>query len=371
MLRNIRLAIRLSMWKRNKNMKKIIIPALALLLCANAEAQKIKTSTEVLNIGQVQYCLPANGVFELKNTGNRPLVISNVDTGCGCTVASYPTEAIDPGDTFTISVTYDARMMGHFQKYVDIYSNASDKPLTLQLSGVVVAEVQDYVGDFPFALGELTADCNAIELEDVHLGEKIQQRFHVFNPTGKTVRPQVMHLPAYLKAEVSPTKVASNRSAEITITLDSRFIHDFGYEDTEIYLGANPGEKVSASKKIDVSAIFLPAKEALTTAQKAQAPKIEISSTDLVMPVDDGKKRTETIIIQNTGKSRLEIQRMQMLSEGIKVQLNKTSLAPNETAKLKVTTVPRQLKHVKRIPRILMITNDPERQKILVNVMTK
>ncbi len=352
-------------------MKKIIIPALALLLCTNAEAQKIKASTDVLNIGQVQYCLPATGVFELKNTGNRPLMISSVDTGCGCMVASYPTEAIEPGDKFTVSVTYDARMMGHFQKYVDIYSNASDKPLTLQLAGVVVEEVQDYVGDFPFALGELTADCNAIEFEDVYMGEKIQQRFHVFNPTGKTVRPQVMHLPAYLKAEVSPTKVPSNRSAEITITLDTRYIHDFGYEDTEIYLGANPGERVSDTKKINVSAIFLPAKTPMTSVQKAEAPKIEISTTELVMPVDDGKKRTETIIIQNVGKSQLEIERMQLLSEGIKVQLNKTSLAPNETAKLKVTSAPRQLKRVKRMPRILMITNDPETPKILVNVKTK
>ncbi len=352
-------------------MKKIIIPVLSLLLCGNAEAQKIKASLQMLNIGQVKYCQPANGVFELKNTGNKPLVISDVDTGCGCTVASYPTEPIEPGDMFTISVTYDARMMGHFQKYVDIHSNASSKPLTLQLAGVVVEEVQDYVGDFPFALGSLTADCNAIEFEDVHLGEKIQQRFHIFNPTGKTVRPQVMHLPSYLKAEVSPTKVASNRSAEVTITLDSRFIRDYGFEDTQIYVGANPGEKVSASKQINVSATFLPAKDALTTAKRTAAPNIEISSTELLMPVADGKKRTETVIIQNTGKSRLEIYRMQMLSEGIKVQLNKTSLAPNETAKLKVTTVPRQLKHQTVMPRILMITNDPDNQKIIVNVKTK
>ncbi len=354
--------------KQNDKMKKIIVPVVSLLLCGNVEAQKIKASTEVLNIGQVQYCLPATGVFELKNTGNRPLKISNVDTGCGCAVASYPTEPIEPGASFTVNVTYDARQMGHFQKFVDVYSNASDSPLALQLSGVVVEEVQDYVGDFPITLGSLTADCNAVVFEDVHLGEQIQQRFHVFNPTGKTVQPQIMHLPNYLKAEVSPTKVAPNRSAEVTITLDSRFIHDFGYEETQIYLGANPGEKVSASKQIDVSAIFLPAKSAMTTTQKALAPKIEMSQTTVDMPIADGKKRTETVTIQNTGKTRLEIQRMQMLTTGLKVELNKTSLEPNETARLKITTLPRQLKHLKTVPRILMITNDPERQKILVNI---
>ena len=354
-----------------KMKNRILVTVLSAMVCGYAEAQKIQASSEVLNIGQIQYCLPANGVFELKNTGNRPLTISKVDTGCGCAVASFPTDPIEPGASFTVNVTYDARMMGHFCKYVDVYSNASDSPLTLQLSGVVVEEVQDYVGDFPFALGSLTADCNAIVFEDVHLGERIQQRFHVFNPTGKTVQPQIMHLPNYLKAEVSPTKVAPNRSAEVTITLDSRFIHDFGYEDTQIYLGANPGEKVSSSKQIDVSAIFLPAKSTLTEAQKALAPKIEISNTELSMPIADGKKKTETVIIQNTGKTRLDIQRMQMLTDGLKVELNKTAIEPGETAKLKVTTVPRQLKHIKTLPRILMITNDPSRQKIFVNINIK
>lgn len=354
-----------------KMKNRILVTLLSALACGYAEAQKIEASSEVLNVGQVQYCLPATGVFELKNTGNRPLTISKVDTGCGCTVASFPTSPIEPGTEFTINVTYDARLMGHFCKYVDIYSNAQGSPLSLQLSGVVVEEVQDYVGDFPFALGSLTADCNAIVFEDVHLGEQIQQRFHVFNPTGKTVQPQIMHLPNYLKAEVSPTKVAPNRSAEVTVTLDSRFIRDFGYEDTQIYLGANPGEKVSSSKQIDVSAIFLPAKTTLTEAQKAVAPKIEMSDTELSLPIADGKKRSGTIVIQNSGKTRLEIQRMQMLTEGLKVELNKTSLDPGETAKLKVTTVPRQLKHIKALPRILMITNDPDRQKILVNINVK
>ncbi len=349
-------------------MKKIIVPVLLLMLCGNAEAQKIKASTEVLNIGQVQYCLPASGVFELKNTGNKPLVISKVDTGCGCAVASFPTDPIEPGASFTVNVTYDASMMGHFSKFVDIYSNAPGSPLTLQLSGVVVEEVQDYVGDFPISLGSLTADCNAVAFENVHLGERLQQRFHVFNPTGKTVQPQIMHLPNYLKAEVSPSKVAPNRSAEVTITLDSRLIHDFGYESTQIYLGANPGEKVSSSKQIDVSAIFLPARVTLSDKQKAVAPKIDMPRTDLDMPIADGKKRTETISIQNTGKSRLEIQRMQMLTTGLKVELNKTSLDPGETARLKITTLPRQLKHLKTMPRVLMITNDPDRQKVLVNI---
>jgi hypothetical protein len=341
------------------------------LPCKYAYAQKIEVVSDVVNLGQVQFCTPAKAVFELKNSGNRPLVISKVDTGCGCTVAAYPTTSIGAGTSFTITVSYDARLMGHFYKYVDVYSNASNSPTSLQLSGVVVEEVQDYVGDFPFQIGSLTADCNTIVFEDVHLGEIIQQRFHIFNPTEQIVQPQVMHLPNYLKAEVSPSKVAPNRSAEVTITMDAHFMHDFGYESTKIYLGAHPGEKVSNAKQMNVSAIILPAKNELTAAQKAVAPKIATSETTVKMPIADGKNKSATVTIQNVGKSRLEIQRLQMLTTGLKVELNKTSLDAGETAKLKIKTNPRQLRNLKTMPRILMITNDPDRPKIIIDIDTK
>lgn len=354
-----------------KQMKKIILPLLLALVCGHVKAQKIQATSDVVNIGQVQFCTPSSGVFELKNIGNKPLIISKVETGCGCAVASYPKTPIEAGRFFTITVTYDAKLMGHFYKYVDVYSNASQSPLSLQLNGVVVEEVQDYVGDFPFQIGSLTADCNTIVFEDVRLGERIQQKFHIFNPTKNTAQPQIMHLPSYLKAEVSPSKVAPNRSAEVIITMNSHLIRDFGYETTQIYLGANLGEKVSSSKKINVSAILLPAKKELTAAQKAVAPVIMLSETEIKMPIAERKKKTATVTIQNVGKSRLEIQRLQMLTAGLKVELNKTSLDAGETAKLKIQTNPHQLRNVKAMPRVLMITNDPERPKIVINIDTK
>ena len=310
-------------------------------------------------------------MFELKNTGNKPLNISKVDTGCGCTVATYPTKPIASGEAFTIKVTYDARMMGHFDRVIDVFSNGSSKPLRLDLKGVVVEEVTDYKGNFPFKLGELTADCNDIEFEDVRLGEVFQQKFHVYNPTTKTVQPQILHLPAYLKADVSPSNLAPNHSAEVTVTLDSRRMRDYGLTQTQVYLGARPGDKVSSDKAIDVSLVLLPAIQEMTLNQRENAPQIQISTTQLDLPITDGKKKSATVDLMNTGRSRLEIQNIQMYTTGLQIQLNKRSLEPGESAKLKVTTDPKQMKGVKTTPRILMITNDPEQPKVVIYVNVK
>ncbi len=46
-------------------------------------------------------------VFKFENTGNKPLIISNVQTTCGCTVPAWPKEAIAPGTKQEIKVVFN------------------------------------------------------------------------------------------------------------------------------------------------------------------------------------------------------------------------------------------------------------------------
>ncbi|SEJ36064.1 Protein of unknown function [Cyclobacterium xiamenense] len=65
-------------------------------------------------------------VFTFENTGNAPLIISNVAATCGCTVPSWPKEPIAPGKKGEIKVSFNsAGKMGKQNSVVRIYSNAS------------------------------------------------------------------------------------------------------------------------------------------------------------------------------------------------------------------------------------------------------
>lgn len=65
--------------------------------------------------------------FKLENTGNAPLIISNVAATCGCTVPSWPKEPIAPGKTAQIKVSFNsAGKMGKQNSVVRIYSNATE-----------------------------------------------------------------------------------------------------------------------------------------------------------------------------------------------------------------------------------------------------
>lgn len=351
-------------------MKRMNIWMLSALLALPASAQKITTQHEVVDCGQVVFNKPVTAEFMLKNDGHKPLVINNVLKSCGCTEVDYPKMGIAAGESFVIKAVYDAKQMGTFTKQVCLYTNAGEDPFILSMRGKVVGSVVDFAGSYDEMLGVIKSDAQEVEFDDVNRGDRPVQRIHIFNPTDELLEPVVMHLPPYLHAFVSPSKVAPRHSAEISFVLDSKKLRDLGLNQTSVYLGERPGDKVAPEKEIVVSAVLLPGFENMTPAKKALAPKMEMSTTDLNLGSFNGKKKLKgEILITNKGKSELDIRSMQMFTMGLQVNLKKSKILPGETVKMKVTAVAADLKKSRvRHPRILMITNDPDHAKVVVKI---
>ena len=66
-------------------------------------------------------------VFAFENTGNEPLLISNVQVTCGCTASKWPRDPIAPGQSSSITITFNsAGKMGQQNKIITIISNATN-----------------------------------------------------------------------------------------------------------------------------------------------------------------------------------------------------------------------------------------------------
>lgn len=335
------------------------------------KAQTITTDHEVIDLGNIVYETPSTATFELRNTGNSPLVLNEVHTSCGCTKAQFPRQPIAPGETFTITATYDAQQLGHFMKDIALYSNASDKPFYLSIRGAVVDEVVDFSGTYPFMLGDISSDLNDVEFDDVNRGERPMQKIHVKNTSTRAVNPTVMHLPDYLSATVSPTTIQPGREGVVTLILDSRQLRDYGLTQTSVFLGMFPGDKVALNKEISVSAVLLPAFKELTDTELANSPQLRISHENIDIDFRGKKKRTETIALENVGRTTLDISSLQMFTTGLKVKLNKNRLSPGEKATLKITADAALLRTSRSRPRVIMITNDPLKPKVIININVK
>jgi hypothetical protein len=75
--------------------------------------------------------------FVFKNTGKTPLILSNVQSSCGCTVPSWPKEPVAMNTKGVIKVKYNTNRSGSFQKTITVSSNAKNSPIVLTIKGTV------------------------------------------------------------------------------------------------------------------------------------------------------------------------------------------------------------------------------------------
>jgi hypothetical protein len=97
--------------------------------------------TETIDYGTVAANSDGKREFVFTNNGNKPLIITNAQGSCGCTVPTYSKEPIAPGAKGVIGVKYDTSRAGQpFTKTVTITSNAAGVPTkTLTIKGTVLA----------------------------------------------------------------------------------------------------------------------------------------------------------------------------------------------------------------------------------------
>ena len=336
-------------------------------------AQRIVTKTPVINVGKTGFEMPVTATFELRNRGSRHLTIREVKTDCGCTKVDYPKKSIGGGDKFTISMTYDARLLGHFTKQMAIYRVGSDEPVILKMQGVVVPEMTDYSKNYPYAFGDLLADINNVEFDNVNKGDHPEVEIRVLNSGSTVMTPNVQHLPPYLTAMATPETLTPGKAGKVILTLNTENVQDFGLTQTTVYLAEQLGEKVSADTELPVSVVLSPNTTLFTGNNKQYAPKLELSADSLALGKVNGRNRkSDVITITNTGRTALKISSLQMFTKGMKVTLNKRELQPQESAKLKIAVADRnQLLKARQRPRVLMITNDPDHSKVVIKVNVK
>ncbi len=70
----------------------------------------------------------------LRNTGEEPMVIKNVNTSCGCTSVEYEKQPIAPGQEGNLSLRFDSKGMAGMQiKLIEISTSAGTYPYQVLL----------------------------------------------------------------------------------------------------------------------------------------------------------------------------------------------------------------------------------------------
>ena len=104
-------------------MKKILAGLFMTGAIAFASAQTISFDKTTFDYGNVKAGSDGQRFFTVKNTGDKPLIISEVKPSCGCTTPEWSKDPILPGKSTQIKVGYNTGIKGAFNKLIEVYSN--------------------------------------------------------------------------------------------------------------------------------------------------------------------------------------------------------------------------------------------------------
>jgi Protein of unknown function (DUF1573) len=104
-----------------------------LFFLASAQAPTAATGASITwekpsyDFGDIAKGDKVSHTFKFENTGTEPLIITNVEVTCGCTIPKgWPRDPVMPGDKGEIEVQFDSTgKFGRQTKVITIVSNAS------------------------------------------------------------------------------------------------------------------------------------------------------------------------------------------------------------------------------------------------------
>jgi hypothetical protein len=86
-----------------------------------------------LDLGKVTKGKTVEVSFRFKNSGTKPLVITDVQPGCGCTIPEKPEQPFAPGEEGTIKAKFESKNQheGEHTKNITVIANTSPESTML------------------------------------------------------------------------------------------------------------------------------------------------------------------------------------------------------------------------------------------------
>lgn len=105
----------------------------------------IEIENSDLSLGTVPHNKTITTIFKIKNTGENPLIISNVYLSNENAQVEWNRNSIEKGDTGEIKVTFRSNKIGIFLKTLEMTCNTIAKKYQLSMRGIVDHIPNDFI----------------------------------------------------------------------------------------------------------------------------------------------------------------------------------------------------------------------------------
>jgi len=295
--------------------------------------------------------------FEFTNTGDAPLVLSNVSSSCGCTSPSWTREPVAPGAKGSIKVSYAAAgRPGTINKTVTVTSNAATSSVTLRIAGEVIARGKST--PFEIVAGEsLRLRSSAVQFANVMNGKTTVAAIDIMNEGQNPVKPVVGKLPPYLKFTES-AELTNNAYGTLAFTFDAAAYGKWGAFSETLPVMIN-GKEVKLTFSGNVTEDF-------SKVDRKTAPILQMETRKMSFgAIKVGAKKAEKIKISNAGEKPLIIRSVNNTTPELAIKAPKT-IAKSDFVHVTLNTAGKAAGNYKAS--FTLQTNDPGNSFVLIEV---
>ncbi|MBO7463474.1 MAG: DUF1573 domain-containing protein [Bacteroidales bacterium] len=262
--------------------------------------------------------------FVYRNTGDKPLIINTVHTSCGCTSPAWSKEPVLPTKSGYIDVSFDPRdRPGAFTKSIVVNCNASEKSITLYITGNVMPRPEPLSSSYPYTMMDLRLKATTVNYGRIVAGQTAVKEIEVINPSkaNLVIAPDTENMPPYMQISAKPSILKPGEKGVIKCTFNTAKHGGYDMIQFDVPVLVN-----TYSYSLHVKAIVY---ENFTEKDKKNAPVLSLTESNIDLgEIPAGEVRICRINYRNTGSDTLRIRAVRNACDCISIRIDTPAVAP-------------------------------------------
>ena len=311
---------------------------------------------------------PRTETYQLKNTGNQPVIITRVAPMASQLKADWDRSPIAPGKSAEVRITFTSvnLVQEKFNYKIMVYSNAQNNRMELGISGQVVDNPEHPELLYKQNIDGLKFKSSHIGLNNIYTWQTVCDTVYFINSRPEAVNLSIQYKPSHIEAAFVPAKVEAGQKGAIVITYNAAQKNDYGYSYESLVFSINNTRNYA--DRLTITATLLEDFSKLSKKELANAPVASFEKKEHNFgEIKKGEKTNCDFILTNTGKSPLCIRKTKASCGCTAVTLGENSLEPGQKTTIRAT-FDSSGKSGHQYKTVTIITNDPKNPETILTI---
>ena len=209
---------------------RILIALTALTLMAAGTAAAQSTFGNVVSVDKVSHDFgdiftdqgPVSCTYTFTNISNKPILLLQAVSSCGCTTTEWTREPIQPGKTGTVNAEFDNNDGPYpFDKTITVYVSELKNPIVLHLRGSAHDNARPLKESYTLIIGNMGVKSLEIKAGTLSQRETKSGTVAIANVGRTPMKVEFTNVSEGLSVQVYPNPVPARSVANLTYTIES------------------------------------------------------------------------------------------------------------------------------------------------------